>query len=508
MNSLFPAHLGVTSPLLAPPANLEAEQALLGALLANNKAYDRVSSFLEAHHFADAVHGRIYAAIRARCERGELADAVTLRREFEKTDELAEVGGLAYLARLIEAMVGIVNAGEYGRLIYDCYQCRRLIEACDVARERAHGASTGEGDAQMRPGDILLALDAELAAISRDGVGGQDARSTETVITEVMGDFQAALERRGGMAGVTTGYAGLDRMLGGFQRQQLILLAGRPAMGKTAISLGIAMRAAAAGVRVFYASAEMAAPQVLARGAAAVAGLPVSVALRAGMETEDGGWRSLEPRDPEVRAMGEAARLISRLPILWDDSSGATVAGIRAKARQAKQRGGLGLIVVDYLQRLRSSSHALRYGNRVQEVSEQARALKEMARELDVPVLALSQLSRDVEKRDDKRPVISDLRDSGELEQEADTVLMLYRDHYYATKERPVRNKNEKSDAYASRIADWMQRVADSEGRGEIIVRKQRQGREGPVRLRWQGDRSWFFNDAAVGEPAVPGLQD
>lgn len=504
------SHLIHTDALRLPPASLEAEQALLGALLANNKVYDRVASYLEPVHFADAVHGRVYDAIRRRCERGEVADTVTLGREFAHSRELDEAGGPAYLAELLTAMVSVSYAHQYGELIFDCYRRRQLIDIGGSMVERAFGAVLGEGEAAMNAGDILQAVDSDLAALSRAGVGGQDSRSMEAVMQGVMAQFQGALDRKGGLAGVTTGYDGLDRMLGGFQRQQLILEAGRPGMGKTAIALGHAVRAAAAGARVFVASAEMSAEQVAARAAAAVAGLPATAALRGGLEDERGNWRRLEAR--EINAIGEASRRLARLPITWDDSAGATVAGIRAKARQLKRRGGLDLLVVDYLGRLRASSQALKYGNRVQEVSEMARGLKEVARELDVPALVLSQLSREVEKRDDKRPVLSDLRDSGEIEQEADVVLFLYRDEYYAAKERPVRSKIEKPEHYEDRLEQWVRRVDDARGRAEVNVAKQRQGRPGPVRLRFRNEQTWFFNgdsdEQFANEPAVPGLPE
>lgn len=500
--------LGNADNLMAQPVSLEAEQALLGALLASNKALDRVHA-LEPHHFADAVHGRIFAAIRKRVDAGGVADAVSLRQAFEHSDDLAEVGGGAYLAQLLAAMVSPSTASEYARLVRDLWTRRMLIGACSIAMDRCRQTSPEALDpnAPVDAAGILAALDVDLAGLSRDGAGGQDARSMHAVSREVMENFYAAAARKGRLAGITTGYAGLDRMLGGFQKGLLYLIAGRPAMGKTGISLGMTLRPAAEGARVFYASAEMDASQVAARAVAAIAEMPVTAALRAADEDELGEMRYLDPSGNEAMALERASRrLAQHLDVQWDDSPIQTVAGIRAKARLMQRKSGLDLVVVDYIGRLRASSQAMGYRNRVLEVGEIARDLKALARELAVPVVALSQLSREVEKREDKRPHLGDLRDSGELEQEADAVLFLYREHYYLKNNRPTRWERETEERFNTRLAEWGNRVEDMRDQAEIIVAKQRQGRTGPVHLRFDARRIWFSNTRD--EPAVPGLPD
>lgn len=490
--------------LQLPPANLEAEQAVLGALLRNNKVADRIA-FLEAHHFADSIHGLIYAAMRRRIDAGRLADAVTMRQEFANSLALAEVGGDAYLAQLLGSMVSMVSAGEYAAVIRDCWLRRQVIDSCMQAIERARGVEGGE----LAGGEILGSLDADLAGLSRDGNAGQELRSSSTVAAEVMAGFVAAAERAGGLAGITTGYAGLDRMLGGFMPGQLILLAGRPGMGKTAASLGITARSSAEGHRWLYASAEMNAAQVQARAVAAVSGEPLTAVLRGGcVDPESGAWRSYSPGGPEAHRIAAAVRRVGQLPIEWDDTPMQTVASIRAKARAMKRAGGLAGVMVDYLGRIRPSERAMQFKNRVQEVSEMARAFKELARELEVPVVLLSQLSREVEKRPDKRPILADLRDSGEIEQEADTVLFLYREHYYLLNAEPQRDGKQSAEQHAEKLGEWTQRLQQAEGRAEIIIAKQRQGPIGPVRLRFDGPSTWFRNDTADGEPAVPGLPE
>jgi replicative DNA helicase len=485
------------------PASLEAEQALLGALLANNKALDRVPG-LEAHHFADGVHGHIFTAIKRRIDAGRLADAVTMRKEMAQDAALDDVGGTAYLAQLLGAMVGIVNAGEYGKIIRDAWLRREIIGHCHTAIERARGADAQE----LAAGDILGALDADIAELSRDGATGDAPRDSGMVADQVMQGFQRAVERRGGLAGITSGYAGIDRMTGGFMPGQLILIGARPAMGKTALSAGIATRAAAAGARVLYISAEMLAQDVLARAAAAVADLPVTAALRAGFEDELGRWQSIEGNSHEAHRLAAAARRLKSLPLLWDDAARHTAASIRQKARAMRRRGGLDLIVVDYLGRLQPSQRAAGFRNRVIEIGELARDLKMLALELQVPVVLLSQLSRSLESRDDKRPVLSDLRDSGEIEQEADIVGFLYRAHYYLQSEKPVKKASEAGEKFDARLNEWATALAASVGRGEFIIAKQRQGPTGPVRLRFQDNRAWFFDDNAEGQPAIPGLPE
>lgn len=489
--------------LRTPPASLEAEQALLGALLANNKALDRVPD-LEARHFADGLHGHIFTAIKRRIDAGRLADAVIMRQEMAQDAALDEVGGGAYFAQLLASMVSIINAAEYGKVIRDAWLRREIINHCHAAMERAFGADAQE----LAAGDILAGLDADIADLAREGAVGDAPRETSAVADQVMQGFQRAAARKGGLSGVTSGYAGIDRMTGGFMPGQLVLVGARPAMGKTALSAGMATRAAAAGARVLYVSAEMLAQDVLARAAAAVAGLPVTAALRAGFEDVTGQWRTLDGNSPEAHDLAGASRRLKALPLLWDDAPRHTAASIRQKARAMRRKGGLDLIVVDYLGRLQPSQRAAGFRNRVIEVGEMARDLKMLALEMQVPVILLSQLSRSLESRDDKRPMLSDLRDSGEIEQEADIVGFLYREHYYLKEGRPVKKPSEAGEKYDARLDEWSRALEASAGRGEFIIAKQRQGPTGPVRLRFHDTRAWFFDDNAEGQPAIPGLPE
>lgn len=476
-----------------PPANLEAEQALLGALMANNKAYDRVSEFLEPRHFADPLHGAIYAAIKRRIDAGGLADAVTIRADFEGNALLAEAGGPAYLGRLLTAMVGIINAGEYGKAIQDAWLRREIIAAGEVAINAAFGE-----DADLSARQVLELADNALLALSSSS-GGDTARAGEAVAASLLAGMEAAIGRRGALPGVPWGFRGLNSMTGGMRPGQFILLGGRPSMGKTSLGLKITLSAAEAGHRVLFVSAEMKAEQVMERAVAGRAQVPLSAITRGGVEDADApnGWRPLKADSPEVGYAAMAAHEIGKLPIVWDDGV-FTVAGIRARARRMlRQPGGLGLIVIDYLSRLRASSSAARQGNAAMAaVNEISAGLKDMAMQLGVPVLLLSQLNRQVEAREDKTPMLSDLRDSGALEQDADLVLFLHRPHYYLVRTPPTRRGNERSEAFETRSREWREDCEREAGRARIIVAKQRQGPVGPVRIRFDDSTAQFSDEA------------
>jgi replicative DNA helicase len=485
-----------------PPSNLAAEQALLGALLANNKAYERVSDFLRPEHFADAIHARVFEAIARRCDAGQVADVVTLRAEFEHAGLLDEVGGARYLAQLLTAMVGIINAGEYGQVVRDCWLRRQLIDLGEVVVNRAFGAA-----ADVDAGAVLEEAEAQLFALSECSRGktSGDMASAADVAAQVAQAHERAREARGGLVGLSSGYRALDRVKGGFLPGELILIGARPAMGKTALAAGLACNAARAGGRVLFVSAEMSAWQVQARMVAAQAGLPLQAVLRAWMlDPGSNAGRTLSQH--EFDAFFHANRAIADLPIAWDARSRPTVASIRTRARRMKARGGLDLVLVDYLQLLSSGTEGRGDANRNMELTRISADLKGLAVELGVPVIALSQLSRQVESRDDKRPVMSDLRDSGSLEQDADAIAFLYREHYYLSKGVPQRRERENEEAFAARLDGWRERLSSSAGVAELILDKHRQGPTGVIQLRWEERLTWFF-DREDG-PRVPEASD
>jgi replicative DNA helicase len=481
--------------LRALPTALEAEQALLGALLANNRAYERVAGFLAPEHFADPVHAVIFRAIAARLNRGAIADAVTLRTDLADDGSLAEAGGTAYLAQLVGATVGIVNARDYGLAILDTHTRRGLIALANDIAERAYAPEFTEGPADGAA-QISAAEDA-LFAMAERGQADRPVVQAGAAALNAVRLGQEAAARGTGLDGVTSGLAGVDRMLGGWPIGAMSVVAGRPAMGKSAFGLTVASRAATAGHRVLFASLEMRPEQVGARLVAAQAGVPLAAVRKGGTFVQDnqtGAW-SFVLNSPRTQAEIEAAaRSIEALPLVFDYAPGMSVAQLRARVKREKRRGGLGLVVVDYLGLMRASEGARRQG-RVQAVGEISRDLTVLAGECDLPLVVMAQLNRDVEKRDLRRPQMSDLRDSGEIEQDAMAICMLYREHYYLEKNEPERQAKDSDEAFANRRSTWAAQLAASRGKAELIIEKNRQDKTGPVRLRFLDECTWFADE-------------
>lgn len=473
-----------------PPANLEAEQALLGALLANNKAYERVAEFLSAEHFVNAVHGRIYAAAARRIEAGQLADPLTLRGDFEHAGVLEEVGGVAYLGQLVSAMVGVVNAGDYGRLIYDCWLRRQLVDVGEVTVNRAFGAEPElDGTAQIEA--------AEQALFDLATRGGSESRavSFETALAAAIDTAAAAYKRDGKVSGLSTGLADLDAKTGGLHRSDLLILAGRPGMGKTALATKIAFGAAQALVNEAEAEAEGAA--ATPRQAVVVFSLEMSSEqLATRLLAEEARISSDRIRRGEIAQRDfdtfvSVSRRIGRLPLIIDDTPAITLSALRTRCRRIKRTRGLGLIVVDYLQLMRPAV-GTRPDNRVLEISQITQGLKAIAKELDVPVLALSQLSRAVESREDKRPQLSDLRESGTIEQDADAVMFVYRDEYYLQARMPKSMNFEQSDKFQGALDKWQSDMESVHNKAELILAKQRHGPTGKIDLFFEAEFTRF----------------
>ena len=398
----------------APPHNFEAELALLGALLVNNRAYDRVSEFLRAEHFADARHGRIYAAVARLIEHGQIADPVTLKNFFEQDGALDDIGGAQYLARLAASVVTIINAEDYGRTIYDRFLRRELINLGEDVVNEAYKVELDKSALSQ-----IEIAEEQLYKLATEGKVEGGFKSFDLALREALNVAEAAYKREGHIAGVATGLTDLDQLLGGLHPSDLVILAGRPSMGKTALATNIAFNAARAEARPQAGRQEPRQAQrrrlLLARNVGRAAG-----DAHPGQEARDlGPTRSGAARSARRISAPSSRRrqLLSRVPLFIDDTPALSVSALRTRARRLKRQQGLGLIVIDYLQLLRPS-HDARPENRVQEISEITRGLKALAKELDVPVLALSQLSRAVEQREDKRPQLSDLRESGSIEQD------------------------------------------------------------------------------------------
>ena len=462
------------------PHNIEAEQALLGAILINNEAASKVT-FLAPEHFFEGVHGRIFEAATKLIERGQIATPVTLKHFFEGDDALADVGGAQYLARLAGAAITIINAGDYGRAIHDLALRRQLIQVGEDMVNTAFEASIDEpATAQIEDSEQRLFNLAEHGGIE------SGFRPFSYSLNAAVEMAEAAYKRDGGVTGVSTGFSDIDSMLGGLHRSDLIVLAGRPSMGKTALATNIAFSAASAlrtekdaegetrtvdGAVVGFFSLEMAAEQLAMRILGESSGIP-SEKVRRGQLTESDFLRVVA-----------ACQRLENTPFFIDDTPALTVAALRTRARRLKRQHNLGMVVVDYLQLLNSSG---RYENRVLEISEITRGLKALAKELDVPVLALSQLSRAVEQREDKRPLLSDLRESGAIEQDADVVLFIYREEYYLERRQPEPG----TEAHEK----WQQNMDRVHNVAEIIVGKQRHGPTGLLKLQFQGETTKFHD--------------
>jgi replicative DNA helicase len=470
-----------------PPVNYEAEQALLAAILANNQAHERVSEFLRAEHFADPVHARIFEACGKLIERGQIANAVTLKNAFESDGALQEVGGANYLAELQAAYVTVINAEHYGKAIHDLHLRRELIALGEEVVNEAF-----DFDLDVPATDQIEAAEQKLYQLSESGQSEGDFQSFRHALVTAVEMAEAAHRRDGQIAGVTTGLTDLDELMGGLHNSDLVVLAGRPGMGKTALATNIGFSAArryaesdgAEGAVVGFFSLEMSAEQLATRILSEESGV--------GSENIRRGKLSSEDFEEVVRASHE----LSALPFFIDDTPATSVGQVRTRARRLRRQQNLGLIIVDYLQLMRPTA-GRQPESRVQEISDITRGLKVIAKELNVPVLALSQLSRAVEQREDKRPQLSDLRESGTIEQDADMVMFVYREQYYLEKAEPTQRPDEADEKYHERHHNWQERLERVYGTAEAIVAKQRHGPTGKVRLSFDGATTKFGNLAA-----------
>jgi replicative DNA helicase len=486
--SLAPA-LDFAPPSRKLPHSIEAEMALLGAILVNNHAYERVSDFLLPDHFALAEHRRIFQSCARLIERGQVADAVTLTAYLEQTEALTQAGGVGYLLRLADAAVTVINAGEYGRLIHDLYLRRELIQLGEDVVNRAYA-----GDIDTPAAGQIEMAEQSLYDLATHGSYEGGFESFETSLTSALEIAEAAHKRQGLLSGVPTGFRDLDGRLGGLHPSDLVILAGRPSMGKTALATNMAFNAARAyrrergedggervvdGAVVGFFSLEMSREQLATRIIAEQTQIP-SDRIRRGMVAEE--------KFPDLVV---ASRELQRLPIYIDDTPALTISAMRTRARRLKRQRGLGLIVVDYLQ-LVAPSPGSRHDSRVQELSEITRGLKALAKELHVPVLALSQLSRAVENREDKRPQLADLRESGTIEQDADVVMFIYREQYYLERAEPTQRPDESDDKFDKRHQDWQRRCEKAFNLADVMIAKQRHGPIGTVKLVFQGEFTRF----------------
>jgi replicative DNA helicase len=476
------------------PHNIEAEQSLLGAILVNNEALYRVSDFLEPTHFFEPIHQQIFEIARSLIRTGKLASPVTLKTFLPAEANIAGLTLPQYLARLAAEATTIINASDYGRAIYDLAIRRDLIQIGDDMVNVAFDAPV-----DFAPREQIEDAERRLYELAETGRYGGGFLRFETALTTALEMASHAYQRDGKLSGLATGLRDLDGKMGGLQKSDLIILAGRPGMGKTSLATNIAYNVARAflgevqadgqtaavnGGRVGFFSLEMSAEQLATR------------ILSEQTEISSSKIRRGEITQADFEVIKDKSIEIQHLPLFIDETGGLSIAQLAARARRLKRQRGLDLIVIDYIQLLQGSTKRSSE-NRVQEITEITTNLKALAKELTVPIIALSQLSRQVENREDKRPQLSDLRESGSIEQDADVVLFVFREEYYLTNKEPRPGTDEH--------IKWQTDMEAAHGKAEVIIGKQRHGPTGTVNLQFEASVTRFDNlaqDISVPERA------
>ncbi len=471
--------------LRSVPCNIMIEQMLLGNVLVDNDALMKITDFLLADHFYDPLHRKIYETILHMHDKGVVANAITLKSYFEQDPIILGRGGHSYLGELTALSATIINIHEYGRIIYDLAIKRKLIHIGeDIVND---GFSP---DINLTAQVQLEVAEHKLYKLSE---GCLETNSNfvrlNLPLKEAINRAEMAFKNKGQVSGVSTNFIDLDELLGGLQNSDLIIIAGRPSMGKTALATNLALNCCNSLVNNFnknqnsenaknvksvgFFSLEMSSEQIASRMISMMSGISTSK-LRTGHLDEE-----------EFKKIVQVTKSLQSLPFYIDETPSLSVSALRTRARRLKRQHNLGIIFVDYLQLMRSGSNN-REVNRVQEISEVTQGLKAIAKELNIPVIALSQLSRAVEQRDDKRPLLSDLRESGSIEQDADIVMFIYREDYYLFRKKP----KEGTELYDK----WQQDMEDVRNTTEIIVSKHRNGPIGTVKLSFDSQYTVFKN--------------
>lgn len=466
------------------PNNIEAEQALLGAILVNNDAFYRVSDFLKPSHFYEPLHRKIFEVAGELVRMGKIATPITLKTFLPAGEKVGDITVAHYLVRLAAEAVTVINAVDYGRAIYDLATRRALITVGEDMVNIAYDAPV-----DMSPQEQIEDAERRLFELAETGRYDGGFESFTDALKTAIDMASAAYMRDGHLSGIATGLHDLDIRMGGLQPSDLIVLAGRPGMGKTSLATNIAFniansyepgqqadgsfKAVNGGVIGFF-SLEMSAEQLATRIISEQAEVPSSK-IRRGDLTE-----------ADFEKLVSCTQMLQKLPLYIDSTGGISIAQLAARARRLKRQRGLDVLVIDYIQLMQGTS-ARASQNRVQEITEITTGLKALAKELNVPIIALSQLSRQVESRDDKRPQLSDLRESGSIEQDADVVMFVFREEYYAEREKPPEEKLEE-------MAKWQERMERLHGRAEVIIGKQRHGPTGTVQLSFEANFTRFGN--------------
>jgi replicative DNA helicase len=467
------------------PHNIEAEQGLLGAILINNDAFYRIQDFLEPRHFFEPIHQEIFELTTALVRAGKVVTPVTLKTFLPTDRDIAGLTVNQYLARLAAEATTIINAEDYGRTVYDLAVRRGLIAIGEDVVNAAYDAPV-----DATPATHIEEAERKLYELAETGRYDSGFQRFTNALTTAVDMAARAYDRDQKLSGLATGLRDLDKYMGGLQRSDLIIIAGRPGMGKTALATNIAYNIAHAflpetradgeidavdGGRVGFFSLEMSAEQLATRIISEQTEISSST-IRRGQITE-----------ADFEKIVAFARTMQELPLYIDETGGLSIAQLSARARRLKRQRGLDLLVVDYIQLLQGSTRRAQEG-RVQEVTEITTSLKALAKQLNIPIIALSQLSRQVEAREDKRPQLADLRESGSIEQDADVVLFVYRDSYYL-------NNAEPRDRNSPEHGEWEAKYDKVKHQAEVIIGKQRHGPTGTIPLHFNG-RFTRFGDS------------
>tara|TARA_Y100000590_G_scaffold219588_1_gene248673 strand:+ start:824 stop:2254 length:1431 start_codon:yes stop_codon:yes gene_type:complete len=448
------------------PSNIEAEQALIGSILVSNDIYDEISTLVDSKKFFDPIHAKIFGTIEILIAKGLLANPITLKNYFDNDEGLKELGGQEYLIKITKFSTSVKQAIDYANIIQEMHVRRELIKISESVLHEASNNNevTSSGD------EIIQNTEKSLFDLAEKGHFNRSFLKFENALKQTIEMAKNAYQNEEGIVGVPTGLSDLDSRLGGMHKQDLIIIAGRPSMGKTALATNIAFHAAKniqqKGLKstVAFFSLEMSSEQLSTR------------ILSEQSRIRSNDIRRGKVSEKEFEQFIETSKNIFELPLYIDETPAITISAIRNRARRIKRLFGLDLVVVDYIQLMRSGSK--RNDGRVQEISEITQGLKALAKELDVPVLALSQLSRAVEQRDDKKPQLADLRESGSIEQDADVVMFVYRAAYYLERKEPTPGSIEH--------AEWQQKMDEISSLAEIMISKQRHGPTGNVKVEFE----------------------
>ena len=463
------------------PQNVEAEQSLIGSILFDNKVLEDLPTNFSTRHFFDPLHASIFEACISLIDNGRLADPLTLKN-YLKDDELQrDIDVEKYLFDLREGVLSLSKSKFYAEEIRSCYVRRSLIRIGDELIDQSINPKI-----EITPDQEISKTEEKLYNLAEKDQISSGPLDFKSVLTSATNQINEAYNRKGKLSGIDTGFSGLNRQLGGLNKSDLVVLAGRPAMGKTALATNIGFNAAKSSKldkneSILIFSLEMSSEQLAQRILAEQATID-SHKLRSG-----------DINDKEFSKLVATQNDIFNLPFFIDDTPAISVGQIASRARRLKRTNGLGLIIIDYIQLIQGSKASELQG-RVQEVSNITRGLKSLAKELNVPILALSQLSRAVEQREEKRPILADLRESGSIEQDADVVMFVYREEYYLDKSEPSQKDNENQETFNERFIKWQDKRKSAEGKAEIIISKQRHGPTGIVQVQFEAKFTRFMD--------------